>query len=369
MKRWSTSIYQIAAPIAAIVAVSACSPDSGKTSSDSVTPASASVTDVADITGAGATFPYPLYNRWVSEFRAKTGAKVNYQNIGSGGGIKQLSEQTVDFGASDAPMTDVELSNAKGGRIVHIPTVIGVVALAYNLPEVTQPLKLTGPLIADIFLGKITKWNDPRIAALNPGVKLPTTDILVVHRTEGSGTTYILSDYLSAVSPAWAAGPGKGKELKWPVGLGARGNEGVAGQIKQTPGAFGFVELAFAKQSRLGIAEVQNASGKFVLPSAESATAAAEAATSKFPANTDYRVSIVNMPGDRTYPISSFTWLLVYDRLADAKKAKTLADFIRFGLTEGQKAAAPLDYAPLPADLAARLLARVDSLASAPDAK
>jgi phosphate transport system substrate-binding protein len=318
------------------------------------------------LTGAGATFPYPLYNRWVSEFRAKTGAKINYQNIGSGGGIKQLSEQTVDFGATDAPMTDAEMSGARGGAVIHIPTVVGLVALTYNVPELTAPLKLTGPVVAEIFLGKITRWNDPRLAALNPGVKLPARDILVVHRTEGSGTTFILSDYLASQSPAWKAGPGVGKDIKWPVGLGARGNEGVAGQVKQTPGSFGYVELAFAKQNRLATAEVQNASGKFVAPSAEAATAAAEAAAASLPANSDYRVSIVNQTGEQTYPISSFTWMLVYQNMTDAKKAKTLADFIRFGLSnEGQAAAAPLDYAPLPAALAAKLLARVDSLAGA----
>ena len=180
-----------------------------------------------DLTGAGATFPYPLYSRWFAEYAAKTGVKINYQDIGSGGGIKQLSEQTVDFGASDAPMTDEEMAGAKGGPILHIPTVVGVVAIAYNLPGLTQPLKLTGPLVADIFLGKVTKWNDPRIAALNPGAKLPATDILVVHRSEGSGTTFIFTDYLSAVSPAWKAGPGQGKSVQWPAGIGERGNEGV----------------------------------------------------------------------------------------------------------------------------------------------
>jgi phosphate transport system substrate-binding protein len=355
--------------LASAVTIAACGPDTGKGSGDTAKQAGASVGDVADLTGAGATFPYPLYIRWVSEFRAKTGSKVNYQNIGSGGGIKQLAEQTVDFGASDAPMTDVELSSAKGGPIVHIPTVVGVVALAYNLPDVAQPLKLTGPIVADIFLGKITKWNDTRIAALNPGVKLPSSDILVVHRSEGSGTSYIFTDYLSSVSPAWKAGPGKGKEVQWPVGLGARGNEGVAGQIKQTPGAFGYVEVAFARQNRLGIAELQNKNGKFVAPTAAAATAAAEAAVAQFSPTTDYRVSIVNTAGDATYPIASFTWLLVYRNMLDAKKAKTLSDFVRFGLTEGQKDAAPLDYAPLPSALATRLIARADSIALAPTAK
>jgi phosphate transport system substrate-binding protein len=347
-----------------IAALAAWSCGGSKSDSDTTTPAAATATDAgADLTGAGATFPYPLYRAWISSFHAKTNAKVNYQNIGSGGGIKQLQEQTVDFGASDAPMTDEELAGAKGGPIFHIPTVVGVVALAYNLPELAQPLKLNGPVIADIFLGKIKKWNDARIAAINPGVKLPTTDILVVHRSEGSGTTYIFTDFLAATSPAWKAGPGKGKDVQWPVGLGARGNEGVAAQIKQTPGAFGYVELAFAKQNRLGMAEIQNADGKFVAPTLEAATAAAEIGVAKFPPNTDYRVSIVNMPGAATYPLASFTWLLVYHNTPDAKKAKTLGDFVRFGLTDGQKDAASLDYAPLPAALAARLMTRVDSIA------
>ncbi len=350
--------------LAAAASTVACSSDSGKKASDTATPAGASVADAtADLTGAGATFPYPLYSKWVSSIRATTGVKVNYQNIGSGGGIKQLQEQTVDFGASDAPMTDDEMAKAKGGAIFHIPTVVGVVAIAYNLPELTQPLKLTGPIVADIFLGKVTKWNDARIAALNPGANLPSSDILVVHRTEGSGTTYILTDYLSAISPAWKAGPGKGKEVQWPVGLGARGNEGVAGQIKQTPGAFGAIELAYAKQSRLGTAEIQNADGKFVAPSVEASAAAAEIAVSKFPANTDYRVSIVNSAGAATYPITSFTWLLVYKQMPDPRKAKSLADFVRFGLTTGQKEAPSLDYAPLPSALVTKLLARVDSIA------
>lgn len=351
-------------PLVVLAALTAWSCGGGSSSAkDSASPAAATSTDVADLTGAGATFPYPLYRAWISDFHAKTNAKINYQNIGSGGGIRQLQEQTVDFGASDAPMTDDELSKAKGGAVFHIPMIAGVVVMAYNLPDVTQPLKLTGAVIGDIFLGKITKWNDTRIASLNAGVKLPATDILVVHRTEGSGTTYIFTDFLSQTSPAWKAGPGKGKEVQWPVGLGARGNEGVAGQIKSTPGAFGYLELAFAKQQRLGMADVQNADGKFIAPTVEAATAAAETAAGRFPANTDYRVSITNGPGATTYPLTSFTWLLVYQQMPDAKKAKTLADLIRFGLTDGQKSAPSLDYAPLPQSLITKLLARVDSIA------
>ena len=318
----------------------------------------------ADLTGAGATFPQPIYNKWFAEYAAKNGVKINYQAIGSGGGIKQLQEQTVDFGASDAPMTDAELSAAKGGPIIHVPTVIGVVALAYNLPGLTQPLKLTGSLLADIYLGKVTKWNDTRIAALNAGVNLPANDILVVHRAEGSGTTFIFTDYLSSVSPAWKSGPGKGKEVQWPVGLGAQGSAGVTGQIKQTPNALGYTELAYAQQNKLPTALVQNKTGQFVAPSSESGSAAAAGALSRLGGNTDYRISIVNADGAQAYPITSFTWLLVYQHIKDAAKARKLADFVKWAMADGEKEAAGLGYAPLPGDLAARLSARVDSVAT-----
>ncbi len=347
--------------LAALPVAIACG-SNGRKGTDTSKPAAAS-TSGADLTGAGATFPQPIYSKWIAEYAAKTGVKINYQSIGSGGGIKQLSEQTVDFGASDAPMSDSDIAKAKGGAVYHIPTVVGVVALAYNLPGVPS-LKLSGPVLADIYLGKITKWNDERIAQLNPGVTLPAKDILVVHRSDGSGTTYIFSDYLASVSPTWQTAPGKGKELQWPVGLGAKGNEGVAGQIKQTPSSIGYVELAYVTQNKLSAAELQNSAGKFVAPSAASATAAADAAVAKFPANTDYRVSIVNSGGADTYPITSFTWLLVYQHMPDAAKAKKLGEFIRWSLTEGQKEASSLDYAPLPAALATRLVARADSIAA-----
>ncbi|HEX8942220.1 MAG TPA: phosphate ABC transporter substrate-binding protein PstS [Gemmatimonadaceae bacterium] len=319
-----------------------------------------------DLTGAGATFPNPIYAKWFHDYAAKTGVRINYQSIGSGGGIRQLQEQTVDFGASDAPMSDSEMVRAKGGPILHIPTVVGVVAVAYNLPGLAQPIKLTGSLVADIFLGKVTKWNDSRIAAVNAGAALPAKDILVVHRSEGSGTTYVFSDYLSAVSPMWKSGPGRGKGLQWPVGLGGKGNEGVSGQIKQTPGAVGYVELAYVKPNGLSVALIQNADGQFVAPAADAATAAADAAAAKLPPNTDYRVSIVNSPGAQTYPIASFTWLLVYKNQPDPIKAKKLTDFIRWALSDGQKDAAALDYAPLPASLASRLTTRLDSLSPRP---
>ncbi len=351
---------------AAAVVAWACSPGASKDAANTSHPGTATTAATSSgvaLTGAGATFPAPLYSKWFTEYAAKTGVKINYQAIGSGGGIKQLSEQTVDFGASDAPMSDDELSKAKGGAIMHIPTVVGVVALAYNLPGVTQPIKLTGALVADIFLGTITKWNDSRLVAVNTGLTLPASDILVVHRSDGSGTTYIFSDYLSAVSPAWKRGPGKGKDLQWPVGLGGKGNDGVSGQIKQTTGAIGYVELAYVKQNNLSTALLQNASGQFVAPTAESATSAAAGAIASLPANSDYRISIVNSPGATTYPITSFTWLLVYRTQTNPTKARQLADFIRWALTDGEQDAEGLDYAPLPRALVTRLMARVDSIA------
>ena len=314
------------------------------------------------LTGAGATFPFPIYSKWFSDYAAKTGVKINYQSIGSGGGIRQLQERTVDFGATDAPMTDEEMAKAKGGPVVHIPTVLGAVVVTYNLPDVKQPLKLDGPLIADIFAGRVSKWNDARIGALNAGATMPNQNIVVVHRSEGSGTTYIFSDYLSAVSPAWKVSPGKGKELQWPVGLGAKGNEAVAGQIKQTPGSIGYVELAYAKQNNLSTAAIKNAAGQFVTPSIEAVTAAAAGAAEQLPANTDYRLSIVNAPGQGAYPISSFTWLLIYKNQPNADKGKKLQDFLRWALHDGEQSAAALDYAPLPASIVTRLDSIVGSL-------
>src|SRR4051812_41398729 len=296
-----------------------------------------------DLTGAGATFPYPLYSKWFDAYAQKTGVKINYQSIGSGGGIRQLSEQTVDFGATDAPMSDAELAKAKGGPVLHIPTVLGAVVIIYNVPGLAQPLKLTGEAIAAIYQGQITRWNDARIATLNPGITLPATDILVVHRSDGSGTSYVFTDYLAKVSPAWATKPGKGKEVQWPVGLGAKGNEGVAGQVKQTPGAIGYAELAYATQNKLATATLKNASGEFVAPSIASVTAAAAAAAGSLPATTDYRVSIVNAKGAGAYPISSFTWILAYSKQADGAKGKKLTDFLRWALTDGQGMEAALD--------------------------
>jgi len=315
-----------------------------------------------DLTGAGATFPYPIYSKWFSDYATKTGTKINYQSIGSGGGVRQISEETVDFGASDGPMSDDELAKAKGGALLHIPTVLGADVVTYNVPEVTQTLKLTGAVIADIFLGKITKWNDSRITSLNSGAKLPNQDILIVHRSDGSGTTYIWTDYLSAVSPEWAKGPGRGKDVQWPVGIGGKGNEGVAGQIKQTPYTIGYVELAYARQNKLPYAWVQNVAGKFVEPTIESVTAAAAGVAQKLPPTTDYRISIVNAPGPDAYPISSFTWLLVYKNQTDAVKGKKLVAFLHWMLHDGQSETASLDYAPLPTALIKQLDARVGTI-------
>lgn len=313
-----------------------------------------------DLTGAGATFPYPIYSKWFSDYATRTGVKINYQSIGSGGGIRQLSEGTVDFGASDSPMSDQELAGAKGGAVLHFPTVMGAVVITYNVPGIVRPLNLSGDAVADIFSGKITRWNDARIVAQNRGVTLPNSDILVVHRSDGSGTTYIFSDYLSAVSPEWSTSLGRGKEIKWPVGLGAKGNEGVAGQVKQTPGSIGYVELAYAKQNKLAFANLRNADGRYITPSIASVTAAAAGA--KLPRNTDYRVSIVNAPGRDSYPISSFTWILAYQNQPDRVKGAKLVNFLRWAYRDGEKSAATLDYAPIPPAMVAALQNRLKTI-------
>ena len=347
----------IASLVMLAAATIACSGDKSGSNTASSTPSSGSV----DLTGAGATFPFPLYSKWFADYATKTGVRINYQSIGSGGGIRQLSEGSVDFGASDSPMKDEEIAKAKG-PVMHFPTVLGAVVVTYNVPGISSGLRLSGPVLADIFAGRITKWSDPKITSLNSGVQLPSSDILVVHRTDGSGTTFVFTDYLSAVSPAWSSGPGKGKEVSWPVGLGGKGNDGVAGQVKQTPGAIGYVELAYAKQNGLPYASIQNASGNFIQPSPEGMTAAAAGVAENLPANTDYRLSIVNASGAQAYPISSFTWILVYAQQSDATKGQKLRDFLKWALTEGEKQASALDYAPLPASMASRLTARLDSI-------
>ena len=314
------------------------------------------------LTGAGATFPYPLYAKWFADYAALTGVHINYQSIGSGGGIQQLINGTVDFGASDAPMTDEEMARAKGGKVLHFPTILGADVVAYNLPGIADTLNLTGELVADIFLGKVNRWNDKRLVELNPGIPLPDSEIVVVHRSDGSGTTYVFTDYLSSVSEEWAAGPGRGKEVRWPTGIGAKGNEGVTGQVKQLPGSIGYLELAYARQNKLPVARIRNASGNMVAPTIEAISAAAKGIVERLGSDTDYRVSIVNSPVAEAYPIASFTWLLVYEVQSDPAKGKTLVDFMRWMYTEGQKRAAALDYAPLPPDLAQALLARLDRI-------
>jgi phosphate transport system substrate-binding protein len=348
--------------VAAAFVVAACSGEGSKPADTAGAPASQSTGGGVALNGAGATFPNPIYSKWFSDYAAATGVKINYQSIGSGGGIRQLQEQTVDFGASDAPMTDAEMAKAKGGPILHFPTVLGADVVTYNLPGVTAPLHLTGEVVADIFLGRVTKWNAPAIVALNPGVKLPSQDILVVHRSEGSGTTYIFTSYLSAVSPAWKAGPGTGKEVPWPIGLGGKGNEGVAGQVKQTPGSLGYVELAYAKQNSLAYATIKNAAGQFVAPSIESITAAAAAVADTVSDNSDYRLSVINAKGAGAYPISSMTWILAYQNQPDATKGKQLVDFLRWAYETGYKDAASLDYAPLPDKTRTRLIARLSQI-------
>jgi phosphate transport system substrate-binding protein len=299
------------------------------------------------VTGAGATFPYPLYSKWFYAYsNAHPGVNFNYQSIGSGGGIKQITAGTVDFGASDAPMKDEDMAKLPG-PIFHIPTAIGAVTVVYNLNGVDSGLKLTSDEVADIFLGKITKWNDPRIVSHNPGMKLPAAEIVVAHRSDGSGTTDIFTNYLSTVNTEWKEKVGRGKSVNWPVGLGGKGNEGVAGVVKQTPGAIGYVELAYSTQNKMTVAAVKNRDGSFVLPSLESTSAAAAGAAKTMPA--DYRVALVDAPGKESYPICGLTWLLIYQNQKDESKGKALVSFLKWAMHDGQKMNAPLLYAPIPA--------------------
>jgi len=298
------------------------------------------------INGAGATFPDPIYEKWFSEYnKMHPDVQINYQAIGSGGGISQISKQIVFFGASDGPMNNDQLMAAPG-HLFHFPTVLGGVVPIYNIPGVNAELKFTGPVMADMFLGKITKWNDPAIKALNPSVNLPGTDITIVHRSDGSGTTYIWCDYLSKISPAYKGKVGVATSVNWPVGLGGKGSDGVTGLVKQTPGAFSYVELIYALQNNVSFGVVQNMAGVFVKASLESVTAAAAEGAKAMPP--DFRVSITNAPGQAAYPISSFTWLLLYENPKDKTQAKAMSDFVKWALTDGQKFCPDLGYAPLP---------------------
>jgi len=307
------------------------------------------VAQTVQINGGGATFPYPIYSKWFSEYnKLHSNIQINYQSQGSGFGIQQVTKRTVFFGATDGPMTQDQLLAAPG-KILHFPTVLGAVVPVYNIPGISQELKFSGPVLADIFLGKITKWNDAAIRKLNPDVTLPGSDIVVVHRSDGSGTTYIWVDYMAKVSPEWKQRVGVATSVNWPVGLGGKGNEGVAAQVTQVPGSLGYVELIYALQNKISYGSVQNASGKFVKASVAAVTAAAAAAAKQMPA--DFRVSITNAPGDEVYPISSFTWLLLYENHPDKARAKVMVDFLKWALTDGQKFAADLGYAPLPKEV------------------
>jgi phosphate transport system substrate-binding protein len=301
------------------------------------------------LTGAGATFPYPLYSKWIAEYATlDPQININYQSIGSGGGIQQLKAGTVDFGASDAPLSDEEMK-AMPAPVVHIPTVAGAVAVIYNLPGLTKPLRLNADALAGIYSGEIKQWDDSRIAALNPGVKLPKLAVAIAHRSDGSGTSYIFTHYLAAVSKPWAQKVGSGKSVDWPVGIGGKGNEGVTGIVKQTPGAVGYVELAYAEQNKLAYAQLQNLAGNFVSPSLDTTKAAAAGALTEM--QKDVRVSIVNAPGAQAYPISGFTYILLYQQIKDAKKKTALLDFLNWAIGDGQQYAGPLGYAPLPAEI------------------
>lgn len=353
-----------AAALALAITLAACGGEGGNSSPADMAnrPSGGGATT---LTGAGATFPFPIYSRWFSDYAAETGVRVNYQSIGSGGGIRQLTEKTVDFGASDAPMTDEELAAAPG--TVHIPTVIGAVAVAYNLPEVQQTLRLSGETLADIFLGNVTRWNDPALQALNPGVSLPERDILVIRRSDGSGTTFVFSEYLAAVSPEWGQRVGVGKAVNWPVGLGAKGNEGVTGQVKQAEGAIGYVEHVYAEQNDLPTVALQNREGAFVSPTTDGARAAAAGAAEAMQPGDDLTLSLVNASGEGSYPITTWTYLLLPANFADCARGSAVVDLVRWTLTEGDAAAQELGYAPLPPNVEAEALSRLDALTCGAD--
>jgi phosphate transport system substrate-binding protein len=316
------------------------------------------------LTGAGATFPNPIYTKWFDAYHKNTGIQINYQSIGSGGGIRQYTEGTVDFGATDGPMNESQIQ-AVGGNVLHVPAVLGAVVVTYNLPSLGDTkLKFDGNLLVDIFMGRVTRWNDTRIAALNPGVKLPNIDLIVVHRSDGSGTTYVFTDYLNKFSREWKDKVGYATSVNWPVGLGGKGNEGVTQQVKQVEGALGYVELIYALSNDLPYGQIKNAAGNFSTPSLESVTAAA--AGVKLPKETDFRVSITNAPGAEAYPVSSFTWLLVRKDNKDQAKARLIRDFLAWMITpEAQRMAADLHYAPLPEPVVALIEARLPTLKAA----
>jgi len=326
--------------------LAACGGDRGGTPAGRDSTASARGGAGAALTGAGATFPNPIYTKWFDAYAKQTGVRINYQSIGSGGGIRQFTEGTVDFGATDGPMTDGQIAGVEG-KVWHVPTVLGAVVVTYNLPGLGSALKLDGPVIADIFLGRISRWNDPRIAALNPGLALPAQDLIVVHRSDGSGTSFIFTDYLSKISPEWRQKVGSATAVQWPIGLGGKGNEGVTQQVKQSEGAVGYVELIYATANQLSYAHVRNAAGAFVEPTLKSVSAAA-AGTAIGP-ESDFRVSITDAAGPEAYPIASFTWLLVRPDDPDTARGREIRAFLIWMLQpEAQRMAADLHYAPLP---------------------
>ncbi|HEX8174289.1 MAG TPA: phosphate ABC transporter substrate-binding protein PstS [Pyrinomonadaceae bacterium] len=342
-----TSLTRLAVFAVALFALAACSGGRGGTGA-------------VRLQGAGATFPNPLYQKWLSEYgKINPNIKIDYQSIGSGGGIKQIREQTIDFGASDSPMSLDDLKSSPGA-ILHIPTVLGAVVLTYNLQGVSAPLKFSPDVIADIFLGKIKRWDDARIKADNPGVTLPAENIAVVHRSDGSGTSAVFTDYLSKVSPEWKEKVGAGTSPKWPVGLGGKGNEGVTGQVKQTPNTIGYVELAYAVQNKLPVALIKNSSGNFIEPSLDAVTAAAAESIQTTP--DDLRVSITDAGGANAYPIASYTYILAYQEQRDAAKGKALVDFLWWGIHDGEKFAKDLQYAPLPEEMVRRAEQKINSV-------
>ena len=335
--------------ILAVIAVAALAACAGRDR-----PAAGDMT--VDLLGAGATFPYPLYARWFNQYATDSSVRINYESIGSGAGIDRLIEGTVDFAATDVPMSDREVARVRGARVLHIPMVLGSVALTFNLPSLEGPLRLTPDVIASVFLGEITRWNDPRMQAINASVTLPDEPLLVVHRVDESGTSFIFSDYLSTVSASWSAGPGRGRNISWPVGTGVRGNEGVAAQVKQTVGAIGFVESSYARFNRLPSARVRNAAGRFTAPAAFEMAAAAVSVLDTVRGPADLRVSIVNAPGPQAYPIASFSWLLVAPEAAGPAKYAQLLRFVEWALRDGERMARELGYEPIPATLAENVL-------------
>jgi phosphate transport system substrate-binding protein len=355
MMVWSRGVLAV---VIALVGVSLAGCGGGSQSTEDAAGAPTGDRTRVQINGAGATFPYPIYSKWFEEYRKQhPHVEINYQSIGSGGGIRQISAETVFFGATDGPMTDEQLKAAPR-KVLHFPTVLGADVPVYNVANVGSDLKFTGSLLADIFLGKIKKWNEAAIASLNPGVSLPPTDITVVHRSDGSGTTYIWADYLAKVSAEWKSKVGVNTSVNWPTGVGGKGNEGVAGLVSQTPGSIGYVELIYAKQNDISYGMVQNAEGEFVKASEESVTAAAKGAATSMP--DDFRVSITNAPGAGAYPVSSFTWLLLFEDAPDKNQSRIMVDFLKWALTDGQSFATQLGYAPLPPEVVEKELALLE---------